>query len=259
MAVSKAGVHTNYPEWAPDILVECHKDRGNIASTLPSGGMKMLSSHRQYVLMFLFPTKERVALLGRLLTDPRMKNVWNALARRISIDQEFCDFFSTCNSGLDCWRKDLKWTASERKACSQEIQDTVAKLDDLMKKSGLLNSFKIQSLMSDYAINEVLKGLGSSTDVLTGRITIGLRFPTISEVLIGISNEARQYDKEESTVKRPNSENADIHYFVRNLSQYLRKKYKQPLHEVVSATTEVVFNRRDISSDYVRELVRRYP
>jgi hypothetical protein len=243
-------------------------NRGNLES-VKSNAVKALENmteverarddHHLVLREVLLADKESLLLLGRLLTDLRMKDVWNALAKRSSNDNHFFLFLFACVRGLRGWQLDRKYTASERKALSQELQSTIALLDALIKKTGLDIRFSMADLISTDTVSRILQDLRSSRDISFGRLVIGGRLPKITDILVSLSTGAQQYGEEEPTDRRPNGENADIRYFVRNLSQYLRQKYRQPLHEVVSSTTEVVFDRRDISSDYVRDLVRRYP
>lgn len=174
-------------------------------------GLYRLSSHE-------LPFNQGTVLLGKLITDQRMKDVWEALAKRIEEDIELYQFFHACEGGILGWQSSMKQTALKRKKFYQDIRDTALKLASLMKESDQLN-----------------------------------HYPT--NILLDISEKAKQYGKEEPLAKKPNSDNADIHYFARWLSEYLKKRYGQPLHDVVAATTEVACNRLSIDSDYVRKLV----
>ena len=78
--------------------------------------------------------------------------------------------------------------------------------------------------------------------------------PSIYVALDDIATKALTFSKEEPLVRKPNSENAHIHYFVRSLSGFLKKRYGQPLHEVVATTTCVIFDQ-EIDTDYVRKIV----
>ena len=201
-----------YPEWAPSILVKRHKNGGS--KRLPPAELDTLAEkchvdvtdiesihyYERYYRRFILGinSKQINTLLGKFLTDIRMKNVWKSLTRRADKELDFYFFFASCEDGITGWQDDLKHSTAEQKAFYQEIHDTV---------------------------------------------------------LINISEKATQYGEEKPTVKKPKSENADIHYFVRSLSRYLRNRYNQPLHDVVAVTTEVTFDRQSIDSDYVRKLV----
>jgi hypothetical protein len=171
-----------------------------------------------------------------------MKGVWKALDRRIDIDFEFLQFFNACEKGITGWRGNIKQTASERKAFYQEIRETATKLLSLVNKSDKFDSYYIE-------------GLGAPNDVHYAPSSLSEIAPSIDNVLIDISEKATQYGEEESLVKKPNSPNAEIHYFIRWLSRYCQRRYNQPLHEVVAITTSVIFNKQNIDTDYVRKLV----
>jgi len=274
-----------YPEWAPSILVERHKSR--LDSKSPERKFKTrdpdaivaeaaqkhegmneesIENYRRYLyrtsLGFL-PDEEGTALLGKLISDPRMRDAWKALAKRIDKDIEYFNYFNVCEGGISLWRGDLKQTAAERKAFYQEIHDTAGKLIYLMYKSDKFDFYSINALIDKETVKGLLETLHADSDYFEdedenldyAHFCLSDVTPRIQEVLTDIANKAMQYSKEEPAVRKPNSENADIHYFVRMLSGYLKNRYGQPLHEVVAATTEVVFDRQNIDSDYVRKLV----
>ena len=272
---SERGV-MKYPEWAPPILVERYKNR--VDSNSPERKFKTgdpdkivadaaqkhegmteesIENYRRqlYRMSLGLPDEESTALLGKLITDQRMKDVWKALAKRIDKDIELNQFFNACEGGITGWRGNLKQTPAERKVFYQEIQDTSLKLLNLMGKSGQFDFYFIQRLIDDQSIEWLMEVLDAPNELSYARFSVSEIVPRVHEVLIDISEKAKQYGEEESSVKKPNSDNADIHYFVRMLSEYLKKRYGQPLHEVVAATTEVVFDRQNIDSDYVRKLV----
>ncbi len=265
-----------YPEWAPAILVERHKSRTDSNSSERKFKQKnpeefvaeavqryesitdeAIENYRRhlYRMSLGLPDEESTTLLGKLITDQRMKEVWKTLARRIEKDIEFFNFFGACEGCINGWRGDLKQSAAERKAFYQEINNTVEKLKYLMYKSGKFDLYYTSQLVDDRRIEWLMDELDIPEELSYTRFCVSDIMPSIHEVLTDISEKATQYGKKVPSVKKPNSENADIHYFVRNLSQYLRNRYKQPLHEVVAATTEVVFDRQHIDSDYVRKLV----
>lgn len=268
-----------YPEWAPQILVEQHKKRTDsdaperkfkthdpetiIADVIQKHGNKITEENIEDIRrnlyrksLFGLPDKESTVLLELLITDLRMKDVWKALARRIEKDQEFFQFFNACEGGITGWRGDLKQTPSERRAFYQKIFDAAAELQGLMSKADDFDYYSITKLIDDEQIEWLLEVLDATNDVSYTRFSLSEIIPHYFLVLNDIAEKAKKYGEEESSVKKPNSENADIHYFVRSLSGYLSRRYGQPLHEVVAATTGVVFDRQNIDSDYVRKLVR---
>lgn len=266
-----------YPEWAPSILIEQHKSRvGNsterkfkahdpetfIAEMIEQHG-KIASENIEDIRrkwyrnsLMGIPDKEGTALLGKLITDPRMKDVWKALAKRIDKDKELYQFFRACENGIAGWRGGLKQTSAERKAFYQEIFDAAAKLQSLMSTADEFDHYSINALVDDAQVAWLQEVLDASNDLQYARSCLSEVIPPFFEVLSDIAVKAKHFGEKKSSVKKPNSENADIHYFARLLSEYLTRGYGQPLHEVVAATTEVVFDRQHIDSDYVRKLAR---
>lgn len=265
-----------YPEWAPPILVEKHKSL--VDSNSPERKLKNrhpdvivaeaaqehegmseenIENYRKYLYRTLpsLPDEERIALLGKLITDPRMEGAWKTLTRRVNIDLEFLNFFRACERGINGWRGDPKQTAAERKAFYQEICATAEKLQQLMYKSGRFDLYHTSQLVDFQRIEWLRAELDISVEYSYSKYCIYDIMPNVHDVLTDISKKAIKYGAEEPSVRKPNSENADIHYFVRTISQFLKKKYKQPLHEVVAATAEIVFDRQYIDSDYIRKLV----
>ena len=76
------------------------------------------------------------------------------------------------------------------------------------------------------------------------------------KIIEGIAEISKKHLEESVVVKKPNSKNAGIHYFIRMLSRYCKMAYGQPLHEVVAVTTSVVFDLQNCDEDYVRKIVR---
>lgn len=270
----------NYPEWAPQILVDRHKKRTD--SNLPDGKFNphdpetiiadVIQKHEgniteeniEDIRRSLYrnsisglPDKESTAILEQLITDLRMKDVWKTLAKRVVDDREFLQFFSACEGGITGWRGDLKQTSSERRAFYKEIWDTAANLQTLMSKAGEFNFYSIHKLMDDQQIKWLLDVLSGTTDIRYARFCLHDVIPSMFEILNDIAAKATQYAEEESSVKKPNSVNAEIHYFTRSLSDYCQRQYNQPLHEVVAITTAVIFNQQNIDTDYVRKIVKR--
>lgn len=274
------GALMNYPEWAPKILVERHKKRTDsnaperkfkthdpetiIADVIQNHGDSLTKEsledfRRSFYRKSLFglPDKESTELLELLITDLRMKDVWNSLARRIVNDVGYFQFFNACEGGITGWRGSLKQTSSERREFYQKIFDAAARLQSLMIKADEFDYYSITKLVDDEQVEWLLEVLGAPNDVSYARFVLSDIVPNYFFVLKDIAEKARKYGEEESSVKKPNSRNAEIHYFIRALSGYCQRGYNQPLHETVAITTSVIFDLPNIDSDYVRKLVKR--
>ncbi len=210
-------------------------------------------------LIGALPDKESIVLLERLITDSRMKNVWTALDRRVTHERKLEHFFSACESGITGWRGDQKQTAAERRAFYQDILDTAARLQSLIDSASGFDSYSnieglIESLRATFPDN-----VAAGEETSYTRLCLSNVNPSTSEVLNDIAEIAKQYRDVPPRVKKPNSPNAKIHYFIRHLSGYCLRAYSQPLHEVVATTTSVGFDLADgeeFTVDYVRKLVK---
>lgn len=277
-----------YPEWAPKTLVEQHKQRTEgdqsarkfktsdpetiIADIKQRHGHDITEPNVENIRRRLYrqsmlgglPDKERTALLEKLITDLNMKSVWIALAKRAIHERDPWQFFTACEHGITGWRGDQKQTTAERRAFYQEIHDTASKLQSLMHEASAFDHYSINNLVEDQAVEWLMETLGASfSDAIpAGQEISYVRFclsdviPLSIVVLQDIGEKAKQYRDESSTVKKPNSQNAKIHYFVRLLSDYCQRVYNQPLHGVVAITTSVIFDLDNCDDDYVRKIVK---
>lgn len=277
-----------YPEWAPKTLIEQHKRRTEvdqsartfktrdpetiIADIKQKQGHDLSESNAEGIRRKLYrqsmfgglPDDESTALLGKLITDLNMKGVWIALAKRSTHERDPWQFFTACEAGITGWRGDQKQTITERRAFYQEIHDTACKLQWLMHEASAFDLYSITSLVEDQTVEWLIETLGTSfsdnippgQEISYARFCLSDVIPSSFEVLTDIGEKAKQYRDESPTVKKPNSQNAKIHFFVRLLSDYCQRVYNQPLHDVVAITTSVIFDLPNCDDDYVRKIVK---
>lgn len=279
----------NYPEWAPKTLVEQHKRRtvGNqagtkyktidpdtIAATITrkfghiQTGLNAEDVSRNYYRKWMrrrLPDQQRTELLEKLITDLTMKRVWTAIAKRSTDESDPWQFFIACERGIGGWRGDQKQTKKKRNAFHQKIHDTARELETLMAKASEFDSYSLAELVNGATADALIKALGSqfSGRVPAGQETDHARYwlasvlPSADDVLADIAEKAKRYRDQPLIVKQPNSRDAKIHYFVRQLSKYCKRTYAQPLHDVVALTTSVIFDLQDFDSDHVKKTVNR--
>ena len=260
-----------YPEWAPITLVNyCeHITNGqnyNIDSLLED---KLETAFREIEEnMCMLPRDERIELLNKLLTDLRMKKVWKSLDKRIINDNQYKRFWFNCERAIAGWRYSPKYTTSERRKHFKKIHDSAIALGDMLKVSEGFKYYSMNHLTSDIEIKMLLKALNANIsvsnidnykdtnedDISYARFELSEITPDIQEILLDISNKSEKYQNIELDVKKPNSSNADVQYFVRYLSSFLNHEYGQPLHEVVSITASVLLNK-DVDENYVSHMV----
>jgi hypothetical protein len=119
---------------------------------------------------------------------------------------------------------------------------------DLIKNDDVL--FLLEALKAPSGGKEAM-------DIDYARYCLSDVIPTFDALLSDIAAIADKSGKDAPLVRKPNSLNAPIHYFVRYLSDHCCRHYGQPLHDVVAITTSVAFDRQDIDADYVRKLVKK--
>ena len=278
-----------YPDWAPKILVEIHSDRissgaalyqegsnpfnpfdpeayisevvkKNLGVVSEAGieGLRKLLYRNSFVTI---PDNERTRILGQLITDERMRSVWNSLGRRHNSDRDFTDFVVACEEGIGNWRGEEKLTASERKRIAKSICDATEKLESLMRELSCFDFYSINSLIGDKEAQWLLGVLDAEekNDARYARFCLSEVLPSLGSVLQDVSRRAIEYAEREHVIRKPNSENAEVHYFCRHLSAYFADRYQQPLHEAVANTATVMFDNSniDIDADYVRKIVQR--
>jgi hypothetical protein len=87
-----------------------------------------------------------------------------------------------------------------------------------------------------------------------GRFILSDVIPSFYKILSYVAVKAEIFSEIEPVVKKPNSENASVNYFIRYLSAHMMSQFKQPLHDAVATTASVVFDK-EINSDNVRRIV----
>jgi hypothetical protein len=276
-----------YHEWVPTTLVELHKFRTEgdqsarkiktrdpetvIADFEKDRGEEFTEAFAEEIrrkiyrqLTIYLPDEESTAFLEMLITDQSMKAVWVSLTKRTTPERDPLQFFYACERGITGWRGHQKQTTLERRKYYQEIYDIADRLEGLMLEASAFDSYSIDKLVSEGSIewlHKVLKNSFSSTDTASKkdhdiRFLLSKVVPEIDEVLHDIKQKAGQYRDETTTVKKPNAENAKVHYFVRLVSDYCQQTYSQPLHEVVALTTSAIFDLPNCDIDYVRKIVK---
>jgi hypothetical protein len=215
-------------------------------------------------LGFGLPPEMGKELLGTLITDLRMAPVWASLRKKINEEAEFLDFWDQCQRSILGWSTAPKRTAKEREDHFRKIGHLALELSLSMNETEEFQHFSTAELISSESLDSLRNVLSldirrpggeDNNDELT-RFALAEGMPSIHQMLDHIAAKALQCSMEPPIVRKPNSENASVHYFVRTLSRYLRKEYQTPMYEVVAATAGVIFDLPDIDLDYVSKLVR---
>ena len=283
----------DYLDWAPKSLVAIHllfcfgdpnlksdpkrqiEQIRKKCNTLSRQRLKELQSNlTKYKHCFVFSRgeypwdKESIELLQKLITEQRMKTVWDLISKRVETEHEFVVFWSLCNRIIKDWPRTLKLSNKQHKEYYKKIHDYARILSELIQNSTEfhpdsyilnLDSGTIQKLLEDLdsSFLHEFEDKADSIDIDFARAYLFDVIPSTYDVLDDIATKALTLSEEKPLVPKLNSEYSHIHFFVRSLSAYLQESYGKPLHEVVATTTEVIFDPKEISADYVRKLVDR--
>ena len=235
-------------------------------------------------LLYNLPEKEGTEVLYSLLTDLRMKSAWSSLSKRVVNENMYHRFWSACQSGITIWRSEQKFTPKEKMIHFNKMHDHAMGLLEMIDRSSEFEYYSVAKSMDEKQLKWLTEALEAkplgepfsidqvdilflseisefSEDQIEDQIdftsfSVNKIIPPIQTILLDIASKANECASEELLVKKPNSANAKINYFIRYLSGYMKSEYGQPLHDVVSATTSIVFDK-DIDSDHVRHIVKK--
>lgn len=270
----------NFPDWAPASLVERWERSKNSDKHISKDPEQIISEILQderhahmteeaienlrtsiYRYSLFLPQAEESQLLERMLTDLRMKNVWRSLQRRQKSDKDYYRFWSACSGAIISWRGESKYSAKEQREFYQKIYDHAAELQSLLGKSKEFHLYSISTIIKNADIEWLVDVLNADPieDVTKeesyARFCLDEIIPSIHTVLTDIAGKAKEYADLNPLVRKPRSDGAHVHYFVRYLSRFLRGYYGQPLHEVVAVTASVLLDKVEIDAGLVRKLV----
>lgn len=265
-----------YPPWAPKKLIHHHEMRlsratrpsfDEIAKSSPYPRLSDEAKAKLHATLnralYLLPDEEADRLLEKLLTNDQMRKVWAAIDKRaLSKDDPF-KLFLACQRALVGWREEQKLTPLERKKFFMQIHEAALKLNGLMSQVRIFeNYFPIQEI-SDEKIIRLLEDLKAAppyedmeSNINYTKSCLGDVVPAFRELLLDVSIKALSYSNLDPLVRKPNSKDAALHYFVRYMNAAFRGHYAQPLHEVVAILACVVFDRDDIDEGRVRKLIK---
>lgn len=192
-------------------------------------------------------SEESFQILGKLLTDERMNEVWTSLNRR-NKSTSLC-VWDYCQKAIYMWRGIESLTPAQRKKKYEKIFDTAQTLKELIYDSHEFDSYQIDD---NFDYDELRKLSVKDNNISKEHLSFEeylvylIQHPDISDLLDDIALKAQKFSENIPLVKQPNSPNPHIHYFVRSLSNDIYQQYKERLHNVVAIITSVIF---DITMD----------
>lgn len=272
-----------YPEWAPKTLIDILEVlRDNIDLLTNEFQSKLVESWmnqstnieecsedqkreyraRNYDMFLLFPFKEQMQILEKLLTDTEMEAAWNSLRKVEKVkkdDSEYQYFWHACVDAIAGGRRAYQRSKTAHKEHFQKIKESALSLTKLLEETNEMYSYESTKLISNERIERLCMDLGAPPGKNMQHVRSHLDgvIPSIHAILYNISIKAEEISKDEPLVKKPNSGKAAIHYFIRYLSGYLRSQYGEPLDRVVAITVGVIFDNPEIDKDHVRKLAKK--
>ena len=88
---------------------------------------------------------------------------------------------------------------------------------------------------------------------------LGIYYPSFEYILQELSNLAEQERRNHNNVvKKVNSDDAQITYFVRVMSTWCSGSFSTPCHELVALATSIAFDLDDFDKDQVRNKLKHY-
>lgn len=267
-----------FPKWAPIALINTLITRRKLIHLMTSENQHqivnfILEHHtnieacseeqkhnhiaKHHDMFDLFPQKEQVEVLEKLITNNEMETAWANLAKSIRNDYEYNNFWHTCMEAIAKGRIINQRSGAEHRKHFLEIKESASTLSRLLEETDEMHSYEITKLISDERINRLCESLRvpSEFNKQHARSFLDGAIPSIQAILYNIGIKADEVSKEKPLTKKPNSEKAALHCFIRHLSIYLKKQYGKPLHVVVEKTAFTIFDDTSINADYVRKLV----
>jgi hypothetical protein len=170
-------------------------------------------------------------VIRRLVTDDRMREVWEKLSKEApdAQSQRVEALIDYVVSALDYWRMLKQWglllTRAERKNRVRQIHEAVDNLENLLDENA--------PLLVRY---------------WTDRTNL------INAELQKIKNDLDKHDLFWDELPRGmNAEKAERTFFMRELKSRILEQYGKPHHNLIAVITSVIFDDEDITEDHVRK------
>lgn len=274
-----------YPDWAPKKMVDSLEARRRIdqimTKTMQNKVVDYMLEHstnieacseeqkqelraRYHGNFVLFPLKEQIGILEKLLTNPEMERVWIRISEEVKDDYEYEKFWQVCLEAVAGGRRIYQRTETQHKKHFQKIKKYALELSRSLEETDEMIYFPTTRLISDDKIEQLRTNLliPSEKNVQHIRSYLDGVIPDIQAILHNCALKAEEISEIKPLAKKVNSrkgentKRADVQYFVRYLSRYLREIYSKPFHEFVAAITRIVFDDINIDAEYVRQLNR---
>jgi len=271
LAVRREAYIRKYPDDGLNGMFEM--ERLEDVGELPGGGLTGLEH------------LETLGILSELIANKRMESVWKSLSRKKtkfkarvtakslealgetsspeSVSQSF-DLYHACATAKYDWKNSPRLTRIRNRELLLDIANRARELRaSLLKASGfdrheLWNVVKFLDRGDLEDIADIRAGdtlLGSELDNAIEDVVDSFEFfPPVPAILTRIQNRAETLAADSKGISQPNRSDAEVNFFIRELSAYFAGSYGQPLHANVAAITCAVMNA-DVDYEGVKALI----
>jgi hypothetical protein len=206
-----------------------------------------------------------------LIAEPGMESVWKNLQRHADSFKPkrslnggmtpACNLYGACVETEIRWINVPKRTRTESRKLYKNIASLSLQLTELLLQVESRELLDIRQFIDEERQKEFIKALEKDGhdlwrcfDGYLDHLLGGLIEP-MPGLLLKLHKRALEHAELPLAVSQPNSPNAKVNYFIRELSEYFTRAYGQPLHAHVAAIVSAVLNT-DVDEDRVRALIR---
>jgi len=264
-----------FPDWVPTIVtdyylaVETMQEQNIIVEAM----QELNISEFELEGSPLMPLP--LEILEKLITDNQMERVWKSLSKRINDSGDYLEFIEQI--AFATWSQN-EWDSlkkSEKKAWIKKTSKLALELSGLFSKYDFDDEFNMHSFIDEKSASWMLNNIKKNYPDMwiehvsrledhrsKNELLENLFLSVFGEIkmwkyLKNISDEIKgKVDIDSGILKRPNTKNSHVLFFIRELGKYIENKYGTPLYDVIANTACVLFDDPTIDKDRVRFALR---
>ena len=270
-----------FPTWAPtDLvqhLVELRPKAEEETKRAEAGEIRVLDKKTDlekgelYVGIRFIGHSTAYKIAKALISGPGMETVWKSLQRHkhsfkpqgflFGGKTQARNLHGACVEAETRWINLPKRTTDESRKLHRNIAALSLELTELLLQVEAKELLDIRQFIDKEREREFLRALEHDGHDLWPGIDgymshlLGNLIEPMPGLLLKLHKRALHHAENPLAVSQPNSPNAKLNYFIRELSEYFNRAYNQPLHAHVAAVVSAVLNS-DVDEDRVRALIR---
>ncbi len=260
------------PEWAPSALTYFWNNQKNYTEMPPAVSSifhprnEPDADQHEYQRSMHFA----LVLLRKLISDPSMEFVWMKLDqvgmhsdRHWAYDAILWSELLQCK---DAWEDEPKKTVMEKRKHLDEMHARILDLVNDLGESGYFYGTDVDMLMKDSEIETAGRDLnvwreGTHPDEIKDNLdrvarTVLSYVPPVRLLLLRLAQFVQLEREFAPLVKQPRDSNAQIHFYVRWMSAFFQREYRQPLHNIVAIVVNLALDRSDLDANQVKQLAK---